>query len=59
MGRHGGTGRDMEAICLAQIASMVWRAAAPPAEAGFVFGFRLPDGFSTSRDWRMPTAASE
>jgi hypothetical protein len=25
MGRHSGAGRDMEAICLAQIASMVWR----------------------------------
>jgi hypothetical protein len=45
MGRSGGTGRDMEAICKALIASMLWRGRHSPAWAGLAARFPPPDGF--------------
>jgi hypothetical protein len=45
MGRYCGTGRDMEAICLAQIA--LWSGGPRrSAEADVVIDFRRPSGWS-------------
>jgi hypothetical protein len=57
MGRYCDTGRDMEAICLAQIASIVWRFARLPVSIRSWSGGHHLRLFG-NRDQHMLTAAS-